>query len=77
MFHNCSSLHYLNIPNIKTAGVVDMEMAFCNCTSLNSLDISHFNTSNCTNMKNMFCYCALEALVINNFETCKVTGFNV
>ena len=54
MFYKCLSLKELNLSNINSTHVTNMECMFYNCISLNELNLSNFNTNNVTNMEGMF-----------------------
>lgn len=70
MFFGCENLKFLNVQNLDTSHVENMEYMFGNCTSLTNLDVSNFDTSKVTNMFSMFCGCeSLIALDVSNFNT--------
>jgi surface protein len=78
MFHDCTSLNYLNIDNFNTSSIINMKNAFYNCKSLTSLDVSSFDTSLVENMQGMFGQCQnLISLSLNNFKTSKVTNMEM
>ena len=75
MFDGCSNLISLDVSNLNTANVTNMQMTFRYLT-LTSLDVSNFNTANVTNMSNMFQYCSnLTSLDVSNFNTANSTNF--
>ena len=74
MFDGCNSLTSLNLSNIDTSDVTNMDAMFYGCRSLTSLDLSNFNTSNVIYMYNMFCGCnSLTSLDLSSFNTSNVT----
>lgn len=77
MFSSCNELVKLDIGNLKTTNVTDMNYMFYGCGKLTSLDLSNFETSNVTNMSYMFSYCKnLKMLDIRNFTFDKVTSYS-
>ncbi len=54
MFSNCCKLINLNISNIITNNVTNMEGMFYWCKSLNKLNLSNFSTNNIIILKNVF-----------------------
>ena len=74
-FH--SLIEILNIKNLNTVSVTDMNSLFCGCHALKSLDLSNFDTSKVTDMDNMFSNCrAIEVLDLSNFNTSNVTSMS-
>ena len=73
-FYNCFSLTSINLNNMYTSKVYEMNYLFYNCTSLKFLDISSFNTENVLYMGGMFQNCnSLTSIIFgNNFKTNKV-----
>ena len=70
MFHNCSSLKYVNFGNLNTYNVISFAYLFSDCPSLESIDLSKFDTSSITSMDNMFSGCvSLTSLDLSNFIT--------
>ena len=75
MFYNCKSLKSLNLSNIDTSRVTDMNSMFKNCLSLKNLDISSFKTLNVNNMDYLFSGCnSLETLNLSSFDTSNATS---
>lgn len=69
-FEYCTGM---DLSNLNTSLVVNMQSMFNLCTRLTSLDLSNFNTHNVTDMANMFAQCnALTALDLSNFDTSNV-----
>ena len=70
-FSNCESI---DLSNVDTSNVTNMQAMFRQCTGLVSLDISGFNTSNVTNMYGMFFGDSkLTSLDLSSFDMSKVT----
>ena len=70
----CSNLKYLNLDNIDTSNVTNMNQTFYACPNLKSINLQSFNTSNVTDMMNMFFHCSsLETLDLSGFDTSSVT----
>ena len=49
MFYGCSLLTNLDLSNINTSQVINMDSLFYNCLNLSSLNISNFITKNVQN----------------------------
>ncbi|MDE6662118.1 MAG: BspA family leucine-rich repeat surface protein [Lachnospiraceae bacterium] len=76
MFGSCSKLESIDLTDLDTGMVKDMEGMFEGCASLTSLDLSCFDTSQVTNMSDMF-YCPiLTSLDLSSFDTGNVTNMN-
>ena len=74
---NGGFLNSLDVSNLDTSQVTDMNGMFRDCWSLTSLDVSHFDTSQVTDMNYMFCDCKkLTSLDLTNFNTSQVTNMN-
>ena len=73
-FDECKNLTtIIDLSNLNTENVTDMEYMFYDCSGLTSLDVSGFNTENVTDMGNMFYGCsALTKLDVSEFNTSKV-----
>ncbi|SFC76263.1 BspA family leucine-rich repeat surface protein [Ruminococcus albus] len=70
-FINCTSM---DLSNVDTSNVTDMESMFADCNNLTALDVSSFDTSNVTKMDFMFTFCeGLTELDVSGFDTSKVT----
>ena len=70
-FYNLGSM--IDIENLNTSNVVNMESMFSDCNSLTSLDLSSFDTSSVTNMNSMFYNCnSLVSLDVSSFDTSNV-----
>ena len=76
-FMGCKSLtNIVNIENLNTSEVTDMQGMFSWC-SLENIDLSNFNTAKVTDMSWMFSYCySLKSINLNNFNTAKVTDMS-
>ena len=65
-----SLLRTIDVTNLDTSQITDMNSMFIGCMGLTSLDVSHFDTSQVTNMSNMFYYCTgLASFDLSNFDT--------
>ncbi|MBO7579361.1 MAG: BspA family leucine-rich repeat surface protein [Prevotella sp.] len=67
----------IDLSNLNTSEVTNMNYMFYKCENLKSLDLSHFNTSMVTEMYGMFSECSsLTILDLSGFNTAKVTNMN-
>ncbi len=67
----------IDLSNLNTSEVTNMNYMFYKCENLKSLDLSHFNTSMVTEMYGMFQECrSLTILDLSGFNTAKVTNMN-
>ena len=65
----------VNLSNLHTGNVTDMNSMFTGCSELTSLDVSGFDTSSVTDMQLMFYDCSrLASLDLSNFDTSNVSG---
>ena len=72
-FKGFTKMIHINIKNIDTSKVSNMEEMFRQCNSVITLDLSSYNTSNTKYMNNMFDGCnSLSTLDISNFDTSSV-----
>ena len=72
-FRNFSQVTNLDLSNLDTSKVTDMNQMFQDCSSLTSLNLSNFDTSNVTDMGGMFDGCTgLNELDLTSFDTSKV-----
>ena len=63
----------INLSDLHTDNVTNMNYMFMNCKKLTSLDLSHFNTANVENMRDMFDGCnELVSLNVSGFNTANV-----
>ena len=77
MFSRMSNLTSLNISNLDTSQVTNMNSMFYGMSSLTSLNLSNFNTSNVTDMREMFFGTrSLASLNLSNFDTSNVTDMS-
>lgn len=75
MFCGLSKLTHLDLSNLDTSKVTNMEFMFFGLTSLKTLDVSNLNTSSVTNMARMFMGCtSLKTLDVSNLDTSSVTN---
>ena len=75
MFINCVTLKTLDVSNLNTTNITDMDSMFHACPNLTSLNLSNFDTSKVTDMNDMFYSCAgLTSLDLSSFDTSNVTN---
>lgn len=73
MFYSCYALEELDVRELETGRVCNMQNMF-RCCDVRELDVSGFDTSNVTDMSGMFNTCSnLTVLDLSNFDTSKVT----
>ncbi len=74
-FFGCENIkEIVDLQNLNTQDVTNMDAMFENCSSLTSLDLSNFNTKNVTSIWGMFYGCSsLTTLDLSNFNTQNVT----
>ena len=78
MFQDCKELELLDLGNLITFNVKDMQFMFSRCYNLKEIKgINNFNTINVTNMSSMSRECKkLEYLDLSNFDTSNVSICN-
>lgn len=75
MFFDCRNMTSVNLKNLDTSSVSDMNYMFAYCTSLKNVDLSGFKTSNVTNMSGMFIGCSnIEQYNLSKFDTSNVVN---
>ena len=75
LFFRYSNVISLNLSNLDTSNVTNMQQMFQRCENLQTLDLSTFDTFNVTSMEAMFSLCGkLEQLNISNFNTTNVVN---
>ena len=76
MFQSCSELQYLDLTNLDTSNVTNMEYIFDKCSKLKEIKGSNtFITSKVKTMEGMFRFCfELQYLDLSNFNTSNVTN---
>ena len=73
-FDECRNLTSVDVTNLDTSAVTNMNRMFYKCSALTSLDLSSFNTSVVTDMSSMFNSCSsLTSLDLSSFNTSAVT----
>ncbi len=78
-FADCNALkEIVDLKNLNTSLVQDMNSMFSNCQKLKSLDLTKFNTANVTDMRMMFWNCVeLKTIYVgNNWSTNNVYVYN-
>lgn len=77
MFHDCSSLEYVDVFGFDTSQVERMNAMFHGCTALQGINVGGFDTSKVISMTSMFNGCsALAVLDVGRFKTDKVQSFD-
>ena len=77
MFNQLKLLEKINLENIDTSDVTDMQSMFNGCSVLTSLNLTSFDTSQVTNMCSMFNSCSsLTSLNLSSFDTQNVTNMD-
>ena len=72
-FSKLSNLTSIDLKNLDTSNVTNMNFMFNGCKSLTSLDVSSLNTTNVEYMVSMFSSCkGITSLNLSNFKTAKV-----
>ena len=75
LFASFANLKEIDLSNLDTSNVTNMEAMFASSSSLTTLNLSTFDTSSVTNMAAMFSSCTnLTKLNLSNFDTVKVTN---
>lgn len=73
LFSNMTNLTSVDLSNVDTTSVSNMNRMFYGCSKLAELDLNNFNTENVTNMSYMFCNCtSLTTLDLSSFNTPKL-----
>ncbi len=77
MFHDCSSLEYVDVFGFDTSQVERMNAMFHGCSALQGLNVGGFDTSKVVTMASMFDGCSsLVVLDVGRFKTDKVQSFS-
>lgn len=77
MFHDCSSLEYVDVFGFDTSQVERMNAMFHGCAALQGINVGGFDTSKVISMTSMFNGCsALVVLDVGRFKTDKVQSFD-
>jgi len=67
----------LNLSNLITTNVTNMNGMFYNCSNLENIDLSNITTTNVSDMSNMFSNCNnLANINLSNFDTANVTDMS-
>ena len=76
LFRDLPNATSINLSNLDTSSVTNMQAMFQDCASLTSLDLSNFNTNNVIQMDFMFYNCNSLASINfgSNFNTSSVTN---
>ncbi|MGX6465978.1 BspA family leucine-rich repeat surface protein [Leuconostoc falkenbergense] len=79
LFANLSELETLDVTDLDTSDVTDMQGMFSDMSKLKSLNLSHFDTSQVTNMAFMFASMqSLKSITFGeNFDTSQVEDMNL
>jgi len=54
MFYNCKNIINIDLSNLNTNNIINMDRMFCRCENLIYLNLSNFETKNVTNMSLYF-----------------------
>lgn len=74
MFRSFENVEKIDLSNVDTSNVTNMNSMFYVCDALQSLDLRNFNTSKVSDMASMFGHCHnLKSLDISSFDTSNVT----
>jgi len=77
LFQYLTSLTSIDVTNLDTSNVTNMQYMFYYCTSLTNLNLNSFNTSKVTSMSNIFEAAGYNSttftLDVSNFDTSNVT----
>lgn len=77
MFHDCSSLEYVDVFGFDTSQVERMNAMFHGCAALQGINVGGFDTSKVISMASMFDGCsALVVLDVGRFKTDRVQSFD-
>ena len=77
LFSGYSECESIDLSNVDTSNVTDMNCMFSRCKELTSIDLSNFDTSKVTYMRSVFYSCSrLTSLDLSNFDTSKVTDMS-
>ena len=75
-YNGAKLLTTLDLKNLDTSNVTDMNYMFGDCISLETIDVSNFDMSKVTNMRCMFYNCSnLEEIDVSNFDVSSVKNF--
>ena len=73
LFQNLTLLSALDIANLNTSNVTNMQSMFQSCSNLTELNLNNFDTSKVITMSHMFYLCSkLTNLNVNSFDTSNV-----
>ena len=75
MFYR-SQATIIDLSNINTSEVTNMNGMFGSCTALTTLDVSNFDTRKVTSMSDMFANINVSKLDLSNFDTSNVTDMS-
>ena len=77
LFHNCSTITYIDFSNFNFNYITNMSWMFHGCLSLTELKISNLITKNVIDMSGMFSDCiSLKQIDLSNFDTKNVKYMN-
>ena len=75
MFSGCNSLKSIDLSNLDSSKVIDMQYMFKDCTSLKSINLFNLDISQLINIEGIFYGCSsLITIDLSNFDTSKVTN---
>ena len=78
MFSECEELEYLDLSNLDTSNIMNMDLMFNKCLKIKEIKgINKFITSKVRSMKAMFQYCLeIIRLDLSNFDTQRVNNMS-
>ena len=78
MFQNCIKMTSIDLSNLDTSQVTDMNHMFAYCHSLKSINFGNMITSSVENMNGLFYRCYnLTSIDLSKFDTTKVTDMSL
>ena len=73
MFNGLDNIIEIDISNLNTSKIINMESMFNQCSNLEKINLGNINTSLVENMNNLFYNCRkLESIDLSNFDTSNV-----
>ena len=77
MFDSCSALKELDLSNLDTSKVSEMDFMFYGCSKLRKINLSNFSTVSAHDMDHMFYNCtSLKELDLSSFDTSSASSMN-
>ena len=77
MFLDCKNISNIDLSNLNTLALNNMNAMFYGCESLKNINLSNFNAQNVIDMGCLFCECkSLSNLDLSSFKTDKLDNMN-